>query len=191
MLVRRYYSLARIRNSRIAYFIVKSQDVVVALKLISSGPAKSFADLGAALGISASEAHAAVRRLGEARLWDSELKRLNRRALLDFLVHGLPYVFPASLKEATRGVRTAWAAPVFEGRIVANEPPPVWPDPEGEVRGQAVKPLYSSVIQAVKLDPVLYDLLALVDALRLGRARERKIAAQELEKRLMEGMPNA
>ena len=174
------------RYSRIAYLTLKSQDIFVALKLLSAGPAKSFADLGASLGISASEAHAAVRRLVEARLWNSDLKRLNRQALLAFLVHGVPYAFPAALKETTRGVPTGWAAPVFAGRIVANEPPPVWPDPQGEVRGQAVQPLYPSVVQAAKLDPKLYDLLALVDALRLGRARERKIAEQELEKRLME-----
>lgn len=165
---------------------MKSQDLVVALKFVASGQAKSFADLGASLGISASEAHAAVRRLVEARLWDSDSKRVNRQALLGFLVHGAPYAFPAALKEATRGVATGWGAPVFQGKIVSNELPPVWPDPQGEVRGQAVKPLYPSVVHAAKLDPQLYDLLALVDALRLGRARERKIAEQELEKRLME-----
>jgi hypothetical protein len=165
---------------------VKPQDVVVAIKLVASGSAGSFANLAAALGISASEAHAAVRRLGEARLWDPDLKRIHRQALLKFLIHGVPHSFPAALKEATRGMPTAWAAPVFQGRIVSNEPPPVWPDPEGEVRGQAVKPLYPSVVYAAKQDPKLHDLLALVDALRLGRARERKIAEVELEKRLME-----
>lgn len=156
------------------------------MKLVSSGSAKTFAALGASLGISASEAHAALHRLEEARLWDPDLKRINRQALLGFLVHGAPYAFPAALKESTRGIPTGWAAPVFGGRIVANEPPPVWPDPEGEVRGQAVKPLYPTVAHAARQDPKLHDLLALVDALRLGRARERKIAEQELEKRLME-----
>lgn len=165
---------------------MKPQDIVVALKLAAAGPAKSFADLGASLGISASEAHAAVRRLAEAKLWDADLKRINRQALLGFLVHGAPYTFPVALKETTRGLPTGWGAPVFRGTIVANEPPPVWPDPEGEIRGQAVKPLYPSVVLAAKQDPILYDLLALVDALRLGRARERKIAEHELETRLME-----
>ena len=66
----------------------------------------------------------------------------------------------------------------------------MWQDPEGEVRGQAVKPLYPSVVQAAKLDPMLHDLLALVDALRLGRARERKIAETELRQRLRE-VPDA
>ena len=76
--------------------------------------------------------------------------------------------------------------PVLINRLVVNEPPPVWPDPEGTVRGQAVKPLYPSAVAAAGRDPQFYDLLALVDVLRLGRARERKMAEVELEKRLKE-----
>jgi len=33
-------------------------------------------------------------------------------------------------------------------------------------------------------DPRLHELLALVDALRVGRAREKSLAAEELERRL-------
>lgn len=65
-----------------------------------------------------------------------------------------------------------------------EEPPPIWPDPEGEVRGIGFSPLAKSAPQAARLDPALYELLALVDAIRAGRARERDIAARELSKRL-------
>jgi hypothetical protein len=164
---------------------MKGQDILVILKLAASGPAASFADLGKSVGLSASEAHAAVRRLIEARLLAPDRKRVHRRVLLNFLVHGLPYVFPASLKETTRGKPTAWAAPVLAGSVLSADLPPVWPDPEGDVRGQAVKPLYGSVLLAAKRDPKLYALLALVDALRLGRARERSMAEAELEKQLL------
>ncbi len=166
---------------------MKGQDIVVILKLAISGPARSFADLGKSVGLSASEAHSAVKRLIEARLLDQDQKRVNRKALRNFLVHGIPYVFPVSLKEATRGKPTAWAAPVMAGSVLSNDLPPVWPDPEGEVRGQAVKPIYDSVLLAAKNDPKLYELLALVDAVRLGRARERAMAEAELDKRLIEG----
>jgi hypothetical protein len=47
-----------------------------------------------------------------------------------------------------------------------------------------VKPLYASAVKAAREDGGLYDLLALVDALRLGRARERKFAEEELVTRL-------
>jgi hypothetical protein len=62
--------------------------------------------------------------------------------------------------------------------------PPVWPYPEGPVRGIAFAPLHKNVPQAALADARLYELLALSDALREGRARERKLAAAELERRI-------
>lgn len=163
----------------------KPQDVLVALKLSLGDTGRSYADLGADLGMSASEVHAAVRRLGEARLTEPESRNIRREALRNFLVHGVPYVFPARPKEVTRGMPTAWAAPVLAGKVRADDQlRPVWPDPEGRVQGAAVRPLYASAPQAARRDPALYDLLALVDALRLGRARERALAEKELTKRL-------
>jgi hypothetical protein len=44
-------------------------------------------------------------------------------------------------------------------------------------------PLYSSVPEAALRDTKLHELLALTDALRVGRAREREIAIFELNKR--------
>jgi hypothetical protein len=58
------------------------------------------------------------------------------------------------------------------------------PDPDGDVRGVGLEPLYRAVPKAVRKDPVLYELLALIDALRDGRARERQIAERELSTRL-------
>lgn len=166
----------------------KPQDIVVALKLaLAVTPRPSYADLAADLGMSASEVHAAVRRLSEARLLDPETQEVRREALRNFLIHGVPHAFPARTREVTRGLPTAWAAPVLAGKISAGEQiPPVWPDPDGQVQGAAVKPLYSSVPHAARRDPALYDLLALVDALRLGRARERAMAEKELGQRLID-----
>ena len=60
----------------------------------------------------------------------------------------------------------------------------VWPDPTGEVRGQAIEPLYRSVPIAAKNDEELYVLLSLIDAIRVGRVREQRLAQQELERRV-------
>ena len=170
--------------------VTKPQDVVVALKLSLDGARSSYADLSQELGMSASEVHAAVRRLGEANLIDPETKEIRREALRKFLVHGVPYAFPARPKEVTRGMPTAWAAPVLSGKISASEQiPPVWPDPEGKVQGAAVQPLYGSVPGAARRDPALYDLLALVDALRFGRARERSLAEKEITHRMNAHVP--
>jgi DNA-binding Lrp family transcriptional regulator len=163
----------------------KPQDIVVALKLCLEGSRRSYAELGQELGISASEVHAAVRRLGDAHLAEPETMEIRRDALRNFLIHGVPHAYPASLKEIIRGMPTAWAAPALSGKISASgQVPPVWPDPDGEVQGAAVQPLYRSAPGAARRDPALYELLALVDALRIGRARERNLAEKELARLL-------
>ena len=166
----------------------KSQDVVVALKLcVGNAAAASYAELGRELGMSASETHASVRRLADARLVEPETKRIRREALANFLVHGVPYAFPAAPKDVTRGMPTAWAAPVMEGKFVdvsGSQLAPVWPDPQGSIQGVAVRPLYPSVPHAAQVDKKLYDLLALVDAIRIGRARERQWAEKEIRRKL-------
>ena len=65
-----------------------------------------------------------------------------------------------------------------------QEAVPVWPSADGTVRGLAFSPLYRSAPQAAGRDEILYELLALVDALRAGRARERELAGKEIERRL-------
>lgn len=60
----------------------------------------------------------------------------------------------------------------------------VWPYADGNVRGQSVAPLYPSVPYAASRDPKLHEFLALIDALRVGRARERNLAVEEIKKRL-------
>ncbi len=80
---------------------------------------------------------------------------------------------------------TAWAAPPMRDLIAASDlMVPVWPDSEGEARGLSFEPLHPSASKAARLDPLLYELLALVDVLREGRARESKLAARELHVRL-------
>ena len=106
-----------------------------------------------------------------------------KSALEEFLIHGLKYVFPAEPGPLSRGVPTAHSAAPLSKKIISNEPY-VWPDADGDVRGQAIEPLYPSAPQAAKKDAKLYELLTLVDALRVGRVREQKLAAQELIKRI-------
>ena len=164
---------------------LKPQDVVIALKLASGGVLENYAALGKALGMSASEVHAGVRRLAEARLIDPSTRQVRITPLRNFLVHGVPYAFPVRPKELTRGIPTAWGSPFLAEKFASdNQPVPVWPHPEGSVKGQAVEPLYPSVPAAAEQDSNLYELLALADALRIGRARERKLAEEQLEIRL-------
>ena len=94
-------------------------------------------------------------------------------------------MFPAKPLELTRGIPTAFAAPVLSKRLfTAGEYIPVWPDAEGKSTGHSVDPLYRTVPYAVARDKQLYSYLALVDAIRIGSARERDIAATELQRQL-------
>ena len=164
------------------------QDVVVLAKLVSyHGTRPPIAQLAVDLSISPSQVHLALKRLERSRLTDSSTGRPLLRAVEEFLLHGVKYAFPARRGEATRGIPTAYAAPPLNGQIVdSGDLPPVWPDPEGEVRGVGFEPLPKAVPKAVRKDSVLYELLALIDALRDGRARERQIAERELIARLRE-----
>lgn len=166
--------------------MLKPQDVIVAVKLLLTRPWPTYAGLGRELEMSQSEAHASVRRLAEARLVDPFTQTVRRDALRNFLVHGVPYVFPAYPMEITPGLPTAWAADVLHGRIPAPEHtlPPVWAVPNGPVKGVEIPPLYAHVPNIVRHDTGLYCFVALIDVLRLGRARERAIAVHELDERL-------
>jgi hypothetical protein len=162
------------------------QDVVVLTRLVSGGGTRpAIAQLAADLLLSPSQVHAALKRLERARLADTRSGRPILCSVEEFLIHAVKYVFPAQRGETTRGVPTAYAAPPLNAQIVGSgEQPPVWPDPEGEVRGVGFEPLCKSVPKAARKDPVLYELLALVDALRDGRARERRMAERKLSARL-------
>ncbi len=165
--------------------MLKPQDVVVLLKLASAPPGWNYATIAAELGMSASEVHTGVARSKVSGLYDEHTRGPNRPALLEFLVHGLRYAFPAERGPMTRGVPTAHAAaPLLDTIVADGAPVSVWPDAEGTVRGESLRPLYRSVPGAARRDPALYALLALVDVVRAGRAPERKLAVAELGVRL-------
>jgi hypothetical protein len=96
--------------------------------------------------------------------------------------HAVKYMFPAVEAGESRGVATAWGAEPLASRIAS--PPitldPVWPDAKGRRRGLAVRSLHHPVPEAARRDPRLGERLALVDALRLGDARIRGVAAELL-----------
>ena len=69
----------------------------------------------------------------------------------------------------TRGVPTSYAANRKRDISKQGEPLPVWPSSNGPIRGTALEPLYPGVPEAVERDSYLYELLALVDAIRDGR----------------------
>ena len=177
---------------------LRPQDVVAVLKLLASRGKGTYAQLGEELALSPSQVFRAVDRAEIAHLLDTRtlpplpgmteerpLSFPNNNNLREFLIHGVKYCFPAQRGGLVRGMPTAHAALPLKTQIQqGSEPPPVWPTPDGTLRGTEFSPLYKNVPAAARRDPKLYELLALVDAIRDGRAREREIAIRELNARI-------
>ena len=168
---------------------MKPQDILVVLKLLSDmGRRGAFADLARSLGMSASESHGAFNRARECGLIHPVEDRVRKAAVEEFLIHGIKYVFPVRAGERTRGIPTGFAAAPLKEHFVVEASDPdqwVWPDPEGQVAGVAIKPLLRSAPNAAMKDAVLYEWLVLADVLRgAARAREREIARDIVKERL-------
>jgi hypothetical protein len=69
--------------------------------------------------------------------------------------------------------------------------PPVWPDPQGRQRGIALSPLHPAVPELARRDPELAERLALIDAIRMGDARVRRLAIKLLGQRLARPVAHA
>lgn len=145
--------------------------------------------LATSTGISKTQVGLALQRCYDVGLAKPDrltgVPRTNNTALLEFIVHGLRYVFPARPGELTRGIATGLGAPVLEGKLMtAGDLVPVWPDALGNTKGVAVEPLHRAVTRAVRRDARLYALLALTDAIRIGQPRERNLASEMLTQML-------
>ncbi|WP_449101780.1 MarR family transcriptional regulator [Pseudomonas veronii] len=146
----------------------------------------SLRSLSASLGLSKSEVSNALVRCRDAGLltndYETSLPKVNRRELLKITEHALKYFFPVKPGAIVRGIPTGFAAPALSKNLKsAGGLIPVWPDPLGNERGQAIEPLYKTVPEAVKKDRTLYHYLALVDAIRVGGPRECGVAVNILK----------
>lgn len=170
-------------------WVLKPQDFAVALKLVVlKGRRLPYAALGEVMHLSRFEAHAAVQRLMAAKLVAAidDQPRPVLAALRPFVVYGAPYAYPPVRDELTVGFPTAHGvSPLKEKMLASNEPPPVWPHPDGVMTGLGLLPLYENLPLAANEDLALYELLALFDALRAGQARERELARKLIEERLV------
>ncbi len=166
---------------------MRPQDVVILLKKTTkSGRNLLNKDIASSLKISASEVSEALERCRIAKLVDRNKQKVNIMALEEFLIYGLKYVFPVQPDSVVRGVPTAFSASPIKEEISQGKEKYVWPYNKGTERGQGIEPLYKSVPEIVNSDTELYELLVIVDTLRIGKIREIEIATAELKKRFQE-----
>lgn len=162
-----------------------------ALRDIDLAPPREWThrSIAEATGVSVSEVNAAIQRALRCGLIRKGARSGRpipaNDALLEFIVHGVKYVYPAERGEPARGIPTGFAAPLLARELaVGDELPPVWPYAAGSSRGYSLSPLYKSAAFAAARDPILYELLVLLDVFRTGRQREKAIAHRLLKDRL-------
>jgi predicted transcriptional regulator len=164
---------------------MRPQDVVILLKMMTYGEnTPVFSELAASLQISAGEVSEAMERNRMAGLVNPAKTQVNKLALREFLIYGLKYVFPPQIGASVRGIATAHSAPPVSNHIAEGRDVYVWSYYKGTRRGNSIVPLYDKIPQFIEEDPDLYEYLALVDTLRVGKNREVEIAMAELDKKM-------
>lgn len=162
--------------------MLQPQDIVVLMRLAGPSTPWSYQQLSDELGITPLEIEEGILRAEQSQLYSRRRQRVNAHALLEFATHGIKYAFPAVKQPRTLGMPTAYSAPPLNEHIIAAaDDCLIWPDPNGTSFGEAIMPLHHSVPKAARENPTLYRRLALVDALRVGRARERALATKALD----------
>jgi hypothetical protein len=165
---------------------MKPQDILILLKIISlKNKPWSQITLASELFMSQSEISQSIARSKYAGLLHITGKQVYTVSLVEFLQYGIRFVFPQRPGPVVRGVPTAHSVPPLN-TIIRSEESYVWPSARGTVRGHSITPLYKSAVDAVKIDEKLHIYLALVDALRVGKAREKGIAIAELKERILD-----
>jgi predicted transcriptional regulator len=164
---------------------MRPQDVAILLKIVSMNNEHwQLAALAHSLRISISEISESLNRSRIAGLIDYKKKKISRQNLLEFLEHGVRYVFPQEPGSMVRGIPTAHSHSTMK-KMFISEMDYVWPDNKGTTMGLMIEPFYPKQVEAVNEDELFYKLLSLVDVIRVGKVREIKYAINELRKNIL------
>jgi hypothetical protein len=168
---------------------MKPQDILVLIKLhLWNQERWKIIPLAESIYLSKTETQKAIKRLEKSSLFDSMLERTKKAEMEEFFLYGLKYCFPAEIGPTTRGIPTAHSASPLKELIMTNEKEfYVWPYAKGKSRGLSVSPLYKCAPLAALADSRMYNYLVLIDALRIGKAREKAFARDYLVKMIRAG----
>ncbi len=178
--------------------MLKGQDIVLLILLrLRPSPLWSYQSLSHELGLSTSQCHLAIQRIRSADLLSLDKANpwhVPEANCLELILHGVKYFFPPEIGSQARGIPTAGSAPFIQMHFASNKANAsayVWPDPNGSLSGSSLKPIHPCQMRfapgkkkASSFDTKLYEAMAYIDLLRVGRARERAWASEELKKRL-------
>lgn len=165
----------------------------MACKLFTMGEAEwTFSRLAGSISMSVSETHAATERCKKAGILGTPRGKLTvvRKRFFELLTLAVPQVFYAVRGQIGPGVPTSVYAAPLVGKFPSNEDsliPLVWLHAGGTVKGESLLPIYPTVPKAVQHDNPLYELLSLVDVIRTGNIKERKLAIDLVDKLVWRG----
>lgn len=143
-------------------------------------------DLVQSLRISLSEVSESLDRSMFSGLLDNSKKKVNRQGLNNLLIYGIQYIFPVQPGALVRGIPTAHSFSKFRKEFNSNIQY-VWQDDEGTDIGQEIEPFYKKQVFAIKQDHTMYEVLALIDLLRIGKKREVEFATKKLSAFILAG----
>ena len=169
---------------------MKGQDVVLMLVLRLHPQDKwTLEELSRLLGQSTSQCFAARNRLRDAHLLSIDPTKpwhVPGDNFAEYLIHGFKFDFPAKLGAPVRGMPTAYSSEFVSKQFRGDDSRMggvVWPSPNGKVVGRSLSPVHSSQLNILANPGYdnLYRVLACMDLLRIGQAREKVWAAKEIE----------
>jgi hypothetical protein len=164
---------------------VKGQDLLVLLKIFLWAEGRwSMSVLGDQLSLSKSQVHYSVKNCVQVGLLGEKTLTPKPEAIKEFIGHAVKYLLPAKWLGQGIGIATAHSMEPLCEVISAAGLPIIWEEPNGTLEGMILKPIHPSAPFASLIDRQLYEYLALIDALRSGRAREKNMALQELMTRI-------
>lgn len=184
--------LALFMNNELLSFsqMLRPQDILISCKLFVLGEAEwPLRKLAGSLSISTGEVHAALERGKASGVLGTPRGKLNvgKKKFFELVSVAVPQVYYAVRGSVEMGVPTAMHAEPLKG-VFSRDGRPIpliWPSELGTVKGESLFPLYSTVPRAVQHDPALHRLLALIDVVRVGDAKDRKLATDLLERMIL------
>lgn len=171
--------------------MLKPQDTLITLKYWSVRRAKislGLRDLAQSLGVSAGEVSKGIKRCISAKLMVERDGAFYSEtgALLEWLSYGVRFALPKQEAGFGRGMATAWNCPLVKTELVPPNPGYVWSVAGGDSEGVVLEPIHPSAPFAASRDELVYQALALVDVIRIGKPRELQIARDALKQLLLE-----
>ena len=167
--------------------MLRPLDIIIGLKIICN-PGIGQVKLAEQLGLHQSQVSSSIKLLLERKLFWGSIRKLDPNFQgWEELLPMLKYIYPTQTGGITIGMPTSFgAAPLNSIMQSGDDLIPVWACGHCKTKGLRVEPLYPKIPDALVQFPDInfYELLTLVDALRIGTSRDQGYAKKLLHEKL-------